>query len=133
MSNFYIAGKFRDRKKIQKLIKSLEVLNHTVKFDWTGHKSVKQDTKAKKQTVALMDLQAVKNADSLIMLWSRPDNYQCSIVEFGVGIGANKQIYIIGKYGYNCVFSYLPTVKKFLSVEKLLSFLQKVALLQSKR
>jgi hypothetical protein len=95
-------------------MKRLREQGHTITYDWTG---VEQESSAQ----AELDRDGVLDAEVLVMLAGRPNQYQFkgTWVEFGIAAGKGIPIFVVGDGADACIFSRLPNVRKFDHVNNL--------------
>lgn len=126
---FYIAARFSRRPECNQLAHELQALGHTITSRWVKPDSdhvaptglSQQAADAERQRFALEDLLDVQECDAVVSLMEEPRNNSRGgrHVEFGVGLGMGKALYIIGPR--ETVFHHLPEVKHFDSVREFLA------------
>jgi len=123
---FYLAGKFRDGKKLLKHVETLEDLGHQCTHKWMLFEGATSPEKA------INDVNGVYNADYLLAFLTDPEyRYRGTMSEIGVALGYNnvankcdlvtKSIYIVKHPDakFSC-FIHHPSVQHFTSFEKAL-------------
>lgn len=125
---FYVAGKWQDREYIKSIMEHLKKLGHEITCDWTTHsfdsKTGVTGTKEDIENFALEDIQGVKEADICIFLFGQEYVYRGALVELGLAIAFNKEIFIIGNKQDDCIFANLSYIKKFKSFSNILKYLK---------
>ena len=116
---FYVAGKWQDRRSIQRLQQALTVGGHEITVDWTGHVNPKSQSVL--QEWAIRDVEGVLDCDTYIGIFTNGSNG--ALVELGVALGLGKRVWIIGNAIDTCIFLSHPLVTKFLSTEAMLKVL----------
>lgn len=121
---FYIAARFSRRPECNRLAHELQALGHTITSRWVKPDSdhvkptglSQQAADAERTRFALEDLLDVQACDAVVSLMETPRNNSRGgrHVEFGVGLGLGKALYIIGPR--ETVFHHLPEVKHYHTV-----------------
>ena len=121
----YVAGKWEEREAVKKLQQALIKMGHTITVDWTGHEI---DDEGYPLTYAQDDVRGVQEADAYVGRFLKENNYKGALVELGVALGLNKQVYIIGHAIDSCLFVHhflvriFDTEPEFLAYMELLSY-----------
>ena len=120
---FYIAGKWQDRRNIRKLMDKIEGLGHTITYDWT-----KDEENAEGYPIinTINDTRGVQACDTYVGRFIETNNYKGALVEFGIALGLNKKIFIIGHAVDACIFTNHPGAQKFETELEFLSYVKQV-------
>lgn len=116
--NFYVASGVPNAEKVNLAARALEEGGHVRTYDWTKHGDVSGESQERKQAVAATEMQAVVNADLVVLLL--PGRFGTH-AELGVSIATsgNKRILLWsessapfdGSSGF-CVFYHHPSVER---------------------
>jgi nucleoside 2-deoxyribosyltransferase len=104
----YVAGKFQEKERVNKIQDYLVNIGHLITHDWT-----KDDSSLQPQFMvfsAMRDLEGVREADVLIALVDKDLPYKGLYGEIGIAIALNKPVYLLGGDLREFVFSYHPLV-----------------------
>lgn len=89
----YVAGKWSERERIEKVLEELRDRGYTITVDWTTH----VDPDMFKEFV-LEDIEGIKNSDILLAcMWTKNIFYKGAWIEVGIALGLDKRIIIIGE------------------------------------
>jgi hypothetical protein len=110
MSRFYFAARFSKRFVLRPLRQQLEALGHIVTSRWLDAEGEDPDNLA---LCAGEDLVDVATADAVVNFTEPPrgNSRGARHCEFGVGLGLNKRLIIIGPLEH--AFHHLPQVQCF--------------------
>lgn len=131
MLKIYVAGKWKEREQVKKIMEMLEARGHVITCDWTKHIAPEGVTKDHEKglfnksydwsknvdwaqnghkTYAEKDLEGVRNCDILIAYMPDPDIwYKGAWIEVGLALGFDKKVIIIGN-NITTVFLGLPNI-----------------------
>lgn len=119
---FYVAGKWVDRERVRELYEWLIRHGHSITVDWTNHE--RPDALDVLRHYAYNDIWGATRCDVLIALLDKPYAFKGLWVEVGAALGADKEVWIVGREGDSCIFLHHEGVKHlFESVEQLKFFL----------
>jgi hypothetical protein len=121
MIKAYVAGKFEEKDEARKLMADLGRLGVSITHDWTVF-DINNDDKSE---CAIHDANGVLDADFLAVVADKHLPYKGSYVEFGIALGRNIPVYVIGDGMDGCVFIKHPNIKKFLNKKGFLDFYKK--------
>jgi len=105
---FYVAGKFEDKERIERLMEKLRNQGHEITHDWTRYDH--SEDVYEMRCRAKDNIQGVKQADVLIMVLIDDLQYTGTFVEMGIAIAEKKPIIIIGNQRNDNIFTKLPNV-----------------------
>ena len=127
----YIAARFSRRPECNALARKLMKMGHTITSRWVKPDSdhvmptgLSQQASDKERTrFALEDIDDVMACDAMVSLMEEPRNNSRGgrHVEFGIAIGLDKALFIIGPR--ETVFHHLPRVSHCDTVEEFLEFM----------
>ncbi len=120
---FYVAGKFSDRKNIRKLMDKLEGLGHAISYDWTTGEKTDEGYPI---VNVINDTRGVQVCDAYVGRFIDKNNYKGALVELGIALGLNKQIFIIGHAIDSCIFCHHLSVQRFGNEAEFLSYVRQV-------
>lgn len=87
----YVAGCWKEREAISKVMRTLEGLGHTITHDWTKHEPTYTDFYEQNRSCALDDIRGVCQADIVIVLLTLPDYaYRGTSSEIGAALAARE-------------------------------------------
>lgn len=128
---FYIAARFSRRPECNALAHELQALGHTITSRWVKPDSdhvkatglSQQAADAERRRFATEDVQDVLCCDAMVSLMETPRNNSRGgrHVEFGMALGLEKELYIIGPR--ETVFHHLPTVMHFETVNDFVAYM----------
>lgn len=123
----YVASGYPNRINARKLMDELEGRGHVITLDWTSHEWVECSENAL-QAIRIAhstrDEDGVLTADMLVLLHPAGNG---SHTEFGMALGSNKVIAIIGKPKGECIFYHSKRIDyRFDTVEEFLEFMDNV-------
>lgn len=126
----YIAARFSKRPEANALAQKLQNMGHTITSRWVKPDSdhvtptglSEQAANAERERFALEDMEDVLACDCCISLMEPPRSNSRGgrHVEFGIALGLDKMMIIIGPR--ETVFHHLPEVLQFESVDAFLNF-----------
>ena len=116
---FYIAGKWEEREAVKGLMLALEWMGHSITVDWTIHET---SDKGYPQQYAIDDVEGVKQCDVYVGRFINKNNYKGALVEMGIALGLDKQVWIIGHAIDSCIFTQYPGVLPFEGDDEVLSY-----------
>jgi len=104
----YLAGRFSNKKKLQRERDFLEELGHEVTSRWLdGDSGSMVDT-------AQMDLDDIDSCDAIVLWADDPKQderpMQGALVELGYAIAKGKLLFVLNQLRNKCIFFYLPQV-----------------------
>lgn len=120
----YVAGKWGNKEKINKVIKELVKKGYTITHNWTKVEGQEYDKTSKEQTLkhnrccASLDVDAVKEADCVLAIMDDPDYaYRGTFCEIGVALGQEKKIIVYcphekAQCKTNCFFHH-PSIEHY--------------------
>lgn len=116
----YIAGAWAHRAEIAAIIKQVQGLGAVVTHDWTRNDELADQAKA-----AVLDVDAVKAADVVLLVMTDPAYaYRGTCTELGVALGCEcKHVWIAGPdtvAAASNVFWHHPRVRHFATVDEAL-------------
>jgi len=114
----YVAGKYEERRRIRRLMVELENMGHTISSDWTVHEMYHDLA-----VCAQEDYEGVRNCDALVAIVDIPLKYQGLWVEVGLALAWGKRVLLVGEFGESCIFSKLPWISKYPTINDLLNHL----------
>lgn len=88
---FYIATSLSRATDHHVVRDALEVLGHTISYDWTVHGSVKSVSKERLREVAILELDGVLGADFVVVLLPGGKGTH---LELGYAIARGKQVFL---------------------------------------
>lgn len=100
----YVAGKFEEAPRVQKVMDRLIDAGHWVTYDWT-----EQEQASPRQ--AILDLSGVAGADVVVFVFEKDLPYRGTYAELGAALALGKPVYILGHAGDACIFTKHPNVK----------------------
>ena len=127
MLKIYVAGKWKERKQVMKIMEMFEARGHLITCDWTKHtlpENIELDRAHKEKsfvkdydwaqnghkTYAQEDLEGVRNCEVLVAYMPDPEIlYKGAWIEIGIALGLDKKVIIIGK-DVTTVFLSLPNI-----------------------
>ncbi len=120
---FYVAGKWQDRENVRQLMDSIQGLGHVITYDWT----IDEENAAGYPVVnTINDTRGVQICDAYVGRFVNKNKYQGALVEFGIALGCNKRIFIIGHAVDTCIFTNHPSVQRFETELEFLNYVKKV-------
>lgn len=124
----YIAARFSRRPECNELAHKLMALGHTITSRWVKPDSdhvaptglSQQAADKERQRFAVEDLEDVIACDAMVSLMEEPRNNSRGgrHVEFGIAVGLNKMLFVIGPR--ETVFHHLPQLAHYETVEAFL-------------
>ena len=117
----FVSGKFEDGKNVRKLMDKIENLGHTITYDWT-----KDEENAEGYPIinTINDTRGVQICDTYVGRFIETNNYKGALVEFGIALGLEKRILIIGHAVDSCIFTNHPGVQKLETELEFLSYVK---------
>ncbi len=116
MLKIYVAGKWKERKQVMKIMEMFEARGHIITCDWTKHIAPEgmdwaQDwAQNGNKTYAQEDLEGVRECDVLVAYMPDPDIcYKGAWIEIGIALGLDKKVILIG-VDITTVFLGLPNI-----------------------
>ena len=126
----YVAARFHEKERVQKIYTMLKSIGHKITDDWTQCTLQKpyDSHLANAQECASHAIAGVQEADIFIFL-TNPEIGAGSSAELGAALLSNQlrgfpAIYSVGLYRENNLMLYHPAVKQFDTIEDLLVFLE---------
>lgn len=135
----YVAGKWKERMQVRKIMDMFEAMGYTITCDWTKHIAPERIQKGEgcfnkdfdwaqdgHQTYAQEDLDGVRNCDVIVAYMPRSDIfYKGAWIEVGIAIAFNKRVILIGN-DITTVFLGLPNVTVVSFKEEALDLVNKI-------
>jgi hypothetical protein len=114
----YVAGKYQDKDKVRYIHQLLRGSGHEITCDWTNEVKYPNNAPPEdKKYYAIDDVRGVKDADLIIVLMTIPYEYKGAWVEFGIALGTDTPIRVIGDCGDKCIFINHPLVTKYTDIQ----------------
>ena len=120
---FYVAGKWEDRKTVRKLMDKIQDFGHAITYDWTKDEETDEGYPI---VNAINDTRGVQICDAYVGRFIDKNEYKGALVEFGIALGLNKRIFIIGHAVDSCIFTNHPAVQRFENELEFLSYVRQV-------
>jgi nucleoside 2-deoxyribosyltransferase len=120
MVKAYVAGKFEEKPAVKELMSDLLEMGVGITHDWTPTDSRIDG----KKTCAVNDAHGAASADFVVIVATKRLNYAGSYVEFGIALGKDKPVYVIGNGMDRCLFVNHPTVIKFSNKNDFLDYVK---------
>lgn len=120
----YVAAKFEEAPRVQKLYKILRERGHEITHDWTTEDASKYsgaDLAAYKAECAYNDYLGVKHCDLCLVL--NHDKLYGGAAEMGMAIAWNKKIVVVGESIRENIFFHLKNMIKPKSTEAALEYI----------
>jgi len=125
MAKFYIAGKFQDKERVQKVQEEIQSNGHEITHDWTQHDPVKpyREKLEKARKYASKDIEGVREADIFVMI---PHSGGRTLhAELGAAIVLNSvrngpDVYLLGRPDDPGMIYFHPVVDTVTSIEEIL-------------
>ena len=117
MATFYVASAFSNKEKVAAIVQMLRAMGHEVSHDWT------QQEYAYTQHAAIHaqeDREGVESCTHFIALFDEPLKPLNTYVELGIALGLHKHIFVIGDCDKDCIFSRLPGIQRFATLDEFL-------------
>lgn len=129
---FYLAARYSRKEELKEYKKQLETLGHTVTSRWLLSDEVKRDGVNEynvedtnlEENIAKIDLDDIKECDIIVCFTEEPRKHLTRggrHVEFGIGIGLEKQLVNIGHLEND--FYYLKEIKYYYNWKEYISTL----------
>jgi hypothetical protein len=126
MANFYIAGKFQDRDKVQEIQEKVKSAGHRITHDWTRHDPIKpyHEKLEKAQKYAEHDIDGVRDADYFVMF---PHSGGRTLhAELGAAIAFSEEasgpeIYLLGEHNDPGMIYFHPRINKIDNIGEILN------------
>lgn len=103
----YVGGSSEELVQIRLIMKILQLRGHTITFDWTQCFSWKSPDLTEN---ARLDLEAIREADLVLLVFERNRNYQGTHTEMGIALALGKEVIILGPKADKNIFSRLCTI-----------------------
>lgn len=88
----YVAAKFEEAPRAQKVMRELRLLGHEVTYDWTQHKP---DTPIENlPVIAALDILGAVDAHVVVALWH--PNLRGALVEVGAALAVRRVVLAVG-------------------------------------
>ena len=113
----YLAGKYQDKERCSDIMRLLEDEGDTITCDWTHHK---YSDEAYPKQYCQDDLDGVKACDVFVGVFLDAFDYRGALVEFGIALGLDKKIVLLGHAIDSCIFTHHPDIIKVENVGELL-------------
>lgn len=91
MNKIYVAGAFKHKEKIQKIMNDLITLGFTITHNWTSYELTYTDQHERNKNCALKDVKGVVEADLLLVILD-DDNYPYRGTSSEIGAALSKKI-----------------------------------------
>ncbi len=101
----YVAGKWKDRKRILGVMNKLKVMGHEITCDWTKHTSHVNMWKH-----AVEDIEGVRNCDLLLAIMIEKYDYKGAWAEIGAALALDKRVVVVGTGHNGGVFLAHPNI-----------------------
>ncbi len=85
----YIATKFENAERAKEVADQLEAAGHVITYKWWLNDQVTADQ-------AMTDFLGVTRADAMVLIVEEDYRYSGALTEFGIAIGRNIPVYILG-------------------------------------
>ncbi len=100
----YVASKFEEQTRVREVMAQLRTAGHAITYDWTMNEQISPEQARK-------DVMGVLSADALVLIAEKDLNYCGALVEFGIAIGRELPIFVIGDaLNDRCIFMKLPNL-----------------------
>lgn len=129
--NFYVASPWRSSQVAVTVMDILETLGHKITVDWTQHEEIHKPptTLQDKDTLERYgqeDLLGVKSCDCYVGIFLSPESStKGALVELGIALALNRQVFIIGAGISDCIFYYLPGIRRFDNIERFVEYIKR--------
>jgi nucleoside 2-deoxyribosyltransferase len=106
----YVATKFENGPRARQVMDALEAQGFEITYDWTPELG-----ETREQAVA--DVDGVRTADVLVVLMEENYDYQGTLIEIGIALGAERPVLIVGDAYDHAVFFKHPLVRRVTAAE----------------
>lgn len=131
--NVFVSGQIKEKYKIRKILRRLELSGHRVTHDWTRTDNLRKPYKLEAVEAgrrAHKDIRGVLDADIYILM---SDNSECGkgmYVELGTALAVAEmnvkklQVYVVGPMNHESVFYHHPAVVHKESIDEIIELFQ---------
>lgn len=130
MLQIYVAGKWQEKSAVRQVQRALKDAGFAITYDWTRQEDSWDKIKGTElqehflKQCAMDDLFGVMNADAVVVVLVNEDKYLSDspnrYAEIGIAIGARIPVFILGESRCDFIFSRLPYVRKFETIEEVI-------------
>lgn len=120
----YVASKFEEGPRVQKIYEILRKRGHTITHDWTTEDASKytgEDLAKFKAECAFKDYQGVKDCDLILVL--NHEKLYGGAAEMGMAIALDKKVVVVGESIRENIFFHLKNIIKPKSVDDALDYI----------
>jgi hypothetical protein len=136
--HLYVAGRFREYRRIREAIDKLIAAGNTITHDWTRSdefnehgepmvpigpgQSVEVLTDEEARNYAFADIRGVRDADAVVLMAG--DGLYGALIEVGAALALSVEVWIVGDMPRDSVFFYLPLVRRFDTIEEVIDYIK---------
>jgi hypothetical protein len=111
----YVAGKLEEKDLIKEIEDTLQAMGHEITCDWAKRETAKDEgCRTNEETIVLAEekLLGILTCGILVLICMNGQPYEGPQVEFGIGLGTGKKIYVVGNTLEPSIFMTIPSLVK---------------------
>ncbi len=109
----YVAGKVEDKDLIAEIEDTLRAMGHEITCDWAKRETAKDEgNRTEEESIVLAEekLMGILTCSVLLLICMNGKPSEEPQVEFGIGLGTGKKIYVVGHALDSSVFMAIPSL-----------------------
>ncbi len=120
----YVSGRYSFQGGVRKAIQKLTNAGFSITFDWTKMPKLRpyKDHPKLSKKFAQLELNTIDISDAFLLVSDKSGTGMYT--EMGYAIAKGKPIYVIGAWNERSIFFFHPLVKKFETIEEVISDLK---------
>lgn len=109
----YVAGRLEEKDLIKEIEDTLQAMGHEITCDWAKRETAKDvGSRTDEETIVLTEekLLGILTCSILVLICMNGQPYDGPQVEFGIGLGTGKKIYVVGQALDSSMFMAIPSL-----------------------